>query len=73
MKRTEILTALMGMVIAAVGLYFLMKNIIAWDDHIPGSVLADVLMVAGGAHIAVRLRKDISDDLLCCKDIILGN
>jgi len=59
MKRNEILTVLMGIIISITGIYFLIRDINGDVQPVPGEVLSDVMLIVGGACVALFFRKDL--------------
>ena len=60
MKRTEILTAVMGAVIALTGLYFILDYYLGFDETmVSGELLSYVMLVIGGSCVVVFFRKNL--------------
>ena len=59
MKRSEMLTILMGLIIAGAGLFFLVGGIARDMSYNTGEAISYLIMLFGGAVIVLLLRKDI--------------
>lgn len=59
MKRSEMLTILLGLVIAGAGLYFMFRGVSGDKGYNTGEAVSHLIMLFGGTFIALLLRKDI--------------
>ena len=59
MNRTEALTSLMGIIIVITGAYFLYVALQPEYERYPGELTANIILIAGGALLALFLRKDL--------------